>query len=86
MKIQTLRANVSREEAIEQFRARGAARWFRTLTMGELRSVAEAYVPFLLFRVKITNRGRSDQRRSAWMKWAGPWISTSSNEFRERAN
>jgi len=62
MKIRSLRANVSREQAIAQFSATGAASWLRELTMGKLRSVADAYLPFLLFRVHILNRGHHEER------------------------
>ena len=34
----------------------------RDRTMGKLRSVADAYLPFLLFRVRIVNRGELEER------------------------
>jgi len=62
MKIRSLRPNVSREEAIAQFNSSGAARWIHELTLGKLRSVADAYLPFLLFRVGILNQGQHEER------------------------
>jgi hypothetical protein len=61
MQIRTLRPNVTREQAIAQLRARGATRLLRNLTSGPLRSVAELYVPFRLYRARISNRGRVDE-------------------------
>jgi hypothetical protein len=60
MQIHTLKPNVTREDAISQFTARGATRLVRTLTAGPLRSVAELYVPFRVYRAQISNRGRVD--------------------------
>lgn len=34
----------------------------REFTLGKLRSVADAYLPFLLFRVRILNRGQLEER------------------------
>lgn len=58
--IRTLRPNVSREEAIRLLRPSGPTRFVRTMVSGPLRSVAEAYLPFYLFRVTILNRGRKE--------------------------
>ena len=60
--IQTLKPNVTREQAIAQFSARGITRLFRTLSSGPLRSVAELYLPFRLFRASISNRGHVEER------------------------
>jgi len=62
MPICSLKANVTREEAIAQFTARGATRLIRTLSAGPLRSVAELYLPFRLFRARIVNRGALEER------------------------
>jgi hypothetical protein len=50
--IRALRSAVTRDEAIEAF-AGGLAGRARCLTLGPLRSVADVYVPFRLFRVSI---------------------------------
>lgn len=55
--IRCFKPNVSREQAIQQFSARGPAALFRNAAFGPLRSVADLYVPFRLFRVEIVNRG-----------------------------
>ena len=47
-------------EAIHLFRPNGPTRFVRDVLSGPLRSVAEAYLPFYLFRVTIVNRGRSE--------------------------
>lgn len=60
--IQTLKPNVTREQAIAQFSARGVTRLIRTLSSGPLRSVAELYLPFRLFRASISNRGHVEER------------------------
>lgn len=60
-RICSLKPNVTREQAIEQLTATGATRLLRTLTAGPLRSVAELYVPFRLYRAHISNRGRLDE-------------------------
>ena len=62
MQIRSLKPNVTREEAIAQFRSVGPMRLMRNAALGQLRSVADAYLPFFLFRVEITNLGRSEQR------------------------
>lgn len=62
MGIRSFKPNVSREEAIAQFNSTGAVRWMRELTLGRLRWVADAYLPFLLFRVRILNRGQLEER------------------------
>jgi hypothetical protein len=59
-KIRSLRPNVTQEEAIRLLRPSGLTRLVRTVLSGPLRSVAEAYIPFYLFRVTIVNRGRSE--------------------------
>jgi hypothetical protein len=57
MRIQTLRPNVTREEAVRQFSGR-----LRELWSGPLRSVADFYIPFRIFEVEITNAGKKDHR------------------------
>jgi hypothetical protein len=60
--IRCLKANVTREDAIERFRG-GLVGLFRRAHGGGLRSVAEAYVPFRLYEVEILNGSR---RQRAW--------------------
>ena len=61
-RIRSLRANVTREEAIAQFASPGFSTSLRNTAYGPLRSVADFYIPFLLFRVEIQNRGQSETR------------------------
>jgi hypothetical protein len=60
-RIRTLKPNVTREQAVEQFSASGVSRLFRNRFFGPLRSVAEFYVPFRLFRARIVNGGATDE-------------------------
>lgn len=60
-RIRTLKPNVNREQAVEQFSASGASRLLRNGLYGPLRSVAEFYVPFRLFRAHIVNGGTMDE-------------------------
>ncbi len=53
--IQSLKPNLSREAAAVQLRGRGLAGGLRWVVAGPLRSLADVYVPFRLFRVKISN-------------------------------
>jgi hypothetical protein len=59
--IHTLRPNVSREEAILHFSG-GLPGWLRRTTLGPLRLLADVYIPFHLFRIDISNRGRAETR------------------------
>jgi hypothetical protein len=61
-RIRTLKRNVTREQAIQQFLSRGPVALFRQAAYGPLRSVAELYIPFRLFRAQISNRGQTEQR------------------------
>jgi hypothetical protein len=58
--IRSLRPNVTRDEAIHLLRPRGATGLVRSVLSGPLKSVAEGYIPFHLFRVTIVNRGRTE--------------------------
>ena len=60
-RIRTLKANVTREQAVEQFSASGISKLFRNGFFGPLRSVAEFYVPFRLFRARVVNGGATDE-------------------------
>jgi hypothetical protein len=60
-RIRSLKPNVSREEAMRQFSS-GMTAWLRETVLGPLRSVADFYIPFRLFRIEIVNSGKRDQR------------------------
>src|SRR5215468_9712240 len=60
--IRSLKPNVTREQAVAQFASTGFPRIFRNGFFGPLRSVAEFYVPFRLFRARILNRGVVDEK------------------------
>ncbi len=61
-RIRSLRANVTHDEALEQFGASNPSALWRRLRLGPLRSLADAYVPFRLFRVEIRNGPRRESR------------------------
>jgi hypothetical protein len=61
-RIRSLKPNVTREEAVEEFSPGGALDLLREVAFGPLCSVAEFYIPFQLFRVEILNRRKCDQR------------------------
>ena len=69
--IRSLKPNVTREEAILQFSSSGLGSVFRNVAFGKLRSIAELYLPFRLFRVQITNRGLTEERLVALDAVAG---------------
>ena len=50
--IRSLRPNVTRDEALETFNARGPASFMWRLRRGPLQRIAEAYLPFHLYRVR----------------------------------
>jgi hypothetical protein len=60
-RIRSLKANVTREEATEQFSS-GMLDFLRETTFGPLRSVADFYIPFRLFQIEIRNGGKRDLR------------------------
>jgi hypothetical protein len=60
-RIRSLRPNVSRDEALEEF-SRGPLSAALSVIFGSLRSVADFYIPFQLFHVEISNRGKLDHR------------------------
>lgn len=61
-RIRSLAPHVTQSEAITAFRGCAAGVW-RALAGTELRSVAQAYLPFRLYEVEIANRGQSS---TAW--------------------
>jgi len=60
--IRSVKPNVTRDEAVQQFSGRGISGMLRRLALGPLHSVAELYIPFRLFRVRITNNGVSEEK------------------------
>ena len=60
--ILALRGRVTREEALAAFQPGGFAGGVQLLVSGPLRSIAEAYVPFRLFRATVQN-GRGAQEK-----------------------
>ena len=50
--IRSLKPNVTRDDAIQAFTAAGPASWYWKLRSGPLQSIAEAYVPFRVYRVR----------------------------------
>jgi hypothetical protein len=58
----SLRPNVTRGEAIHAFASRGLRNWRMVQKLSPLRSVAELYVPFRLFRTAIQHRDTNDVR------------------------
>jgi hypothetical protein len=60
-RIRSLRPNVTREAAVQEF-SRGVWSSLHAALFGPLRSVADFYIPFRLFEVEILNRGQRDQR------------------------
>ncbi len=60
-RIRSLRPNVTREEATEQFSS-GLLNVLRGPALGPLKSVADFYIPFRLFQVEILNGGKRDLR------------------------
>jgi hypothetical protein len=60
--ITALRGRVTREEALAAFQPGGLVGGLQLLVSGPLRSIAEAYVPFRLFRATVQNgRGAQDK-------------------------
>jgi hypothetical protein len=58
--IRSLRPNVSRKEAVEQFSSGGLSEMVWHLVFGPLRSVADFYIPFRLFQVETYNAGKQE--------------------------
>ncbi len=61
MRIQILRPNVTREQAVRQFSG-GVTGSLRDLRSGPLRAVADFYIPFRIFAVEILNAAKKDRR------------------------
>jgi hypothetical protein len=50
--IQTLKPNVSQDEALRKFSSVGLGALYRRIRVGPLRRIANVYVPFFLYRVR----------------------------------
>ncbi len=55
--IRSLRPNVTREEAIQAFTATGVASLYWKLRIGSLQRIADAYIPFRIYRVHYSAGG-----------------------------
>lgn len=62
LKIQSLRPNVSRQEAADLFSSRGVWGYFWQAQNGPLRRIADAYVPYWIYRVRYTLRYQMEMR------------------------
>jgi len=60
--IQTLRPNVSQHEAVRAFSARGVFSLYWRMRSGPLQRIADAYVPFWLYRVQYHMAGALQER------------------------
>jgi len=58
--IRSLRANLTREDVIAEFSPRGPMRVLRRLALGPLRSIADFYIPFSLFKVQACQSGKRE--------------------------
>ncbi len=56
----SLKPNCTRQEALDRFIPVGISGILTSLASGPLRMIADAYVPFQLFRVEITNAARRE--------------------------
>jgi len=55
--IRSLRPNVTREEAIQAFTAAGPASLYWRLRIGSLQRIADAYIPFRIYKVRYAAGG-----------------------------
>src|SRR5258708_21305923 len=60
--IQTLKPNVTQKEAVQAFSAPGFAAVYWRMRIGPLQKIADAYVPFWLYRVRY-QLGRTPHAR-----------------------
>jgi hypothetical protein len=49
--IRSLRPNVTRDEAVQAFTAAGLASWYWKMRIGSLQRIADAYIPFRIYKV-----------------------------------
>jgi hypothetical protein len=60
--IRILKPNVTQEEAVRAFRGHGLSALYRRMRSGPLQKIAQAYVPFWLFRVRYELAGAVQTR------------------------
>ena len=60
--IEVLKPNVSQEEALRTFSARGPTSLYWNARSGSLQRIADAYVPFWLYRVRYEMNRASEER------------------------
>jgi hypothetical protein len=60
--IQSLRPNVTRAEAEAAFGPRDLRGLLASIRLGKLRSIAATFIPFQVFKVKIQNGRKTDER------------------------
>jgi hypothetical protein len=60
--IQSLRPNVSRQEAANLFSRQGASAFFGHTLNGTLRRIADAYLPYCIYRVRCLLRSGAETR------------------------
>ena len=60
--IRTLKPNVSQEEALRTFSGTGFSAWYWRMRSGPLQKIAEAYVPFWLYRIRYELGGAAQTR------------------------
>ena len=60
--IHSLKPNVTQDEALRMFRATGLSSWLWRMRTGPLQRIADAYVPFRLYRVRYALNKERVQR------------------------
>jgi len=60
--IHSLKPNVTQDEALRMFRATGPSSWLWRVRTGPLQRIADAYVPFRLYRVRYALNKEKVQR------------------------
>ena len=60
--IRSIKPNVTQDEALRMFRATGPSSWLWRMRTGPLQRIADAYVPFRLYRVRYALNKEKVQR------------------------
>ena len=60
--IHSIKPNVTQDEALRMFRAAGPSSWLWRMQTGPLQRIADAYVPFRLYRVRYALNKEKVQR------------------------
>src|SRR5437899_4047649 len=61
-KITAFKPTVNREDAVRFFNSSGISKFIRDLQIGRLRSIADVYVPFRIYRVDIDRGATRDSK------------------------